>query len=45
MAGSEHHYELKVTWSGLHDVAHRSCFIARSVSFPVRHEPEIYAAA
>jgi organic hydroperoxide reductase OsmC/OhrA len=25
----------------LHDVAHRSCFIARSVSFPVRHEPEI----
>ena len=27
----------------LHDVAHRSCFIARSVSFPVRHEPEIRA--
>jgi organic hydroperoxide reductase OsmC/OhrA len=25
----------------LHEVAHRSCFIARSVSFPVRHEPEI----
>lgn len=27
----------------LHDVAHRSCFIARSVSFPVRREPEIRA--
>ena len=26
----------------LHDVAHRSCFIARSVSFPVRHEPRIW---
>lgn len=29
----------------LHDVAHRSCFIARSVSFPVRHEPEIQAVS
>ena len=28
----------------LHGVAHRSCFIARSVSFPVRHEPRIKAA-
>jgi len=23
----------------LHEQAHRHCFIARSVSFPVRHEP------
>ncbi len=28
----------------LHDVAQRSCFIARSVSFPVRHEPQIHLA-
>jgi organic hydroperoxide reductase OsmC/OhrA len=25
----------------LHDAAHAQCFIARSVNFPVRHEPEI----
>ncbi len=25
----------------LHDDAHRSCFIANSVRFPVRHEPQI----
>ncbi|WP_193374752.1 OsmC family protein [Nocardiopsis baichengensis] len=25
----------------LHDKAHRACFIARSVNFPVRNEPEI----
>jgi organic hydroperoxide reductase OsmC/OhrA len=25
----------------LHDEAHRVCFIARSVNFPVRHEPTI----
>jgi organic hydroperoxide reductase OsmC/OhrA len=25
----------------LHEQAHRHCFIARSVNFPVRHEPEI----
>lgn len=25
----------------LHEKAHRSCFIANSVNFPVRHEPEI----
>ncbi len=25
----------------LHDAAHALCFIARSVNFPVRHEPEI----
>lgn len=24
---------------GLHDAAHGKCFIARSVNFPVRHEP------
>ena len=23
----------------LHELAHRHCFVARSVSFPVRHEP------
>jgi organic hydroperoxide reductase OsmC/OhrA len=23
----------------LHEQAHRMCFLARSVSFPVRHEP------
>jgi organic hydroperoxide reductase OsmC/OhrA len=23
----------------LHDEAHRLCFIARSVNFPVRHQP------
>lgn len=27
----------------LHDAAHRNCFIARSVNFPVRHEPEVSA--
>ena len=25
---------------GLHEEAHRVCFIARSVNFPVRHSPE-----
>lgn len=25
----------------LHEAAHRECFIAQSVNFPVRHEPEI----
>jgi organic hydroperoxide reductase OsmC/OhrA len=28
----------------LHDAAHAKCFIARSVSFPVEHEPEVNAA-
>ncbi|MBV2362703.1 OsmC family protein [Streptomonospora nanhaiensis] len=28
----------------LHERAHRACFIARSVNFPVRHEPEIRVA-
>lgn len=28
----------------LHDAAHAKCFIARSVNFPVRHEPEIVSA-
>lgn len=27
----------------LHDAAHAKCFIARSVNFPVQHEPEILA--
>ena len=27
----------------LHDAAHAKCFIARSVSFPVEHEPKISA--
>ena len=31
--------------SELHDGAHRRCFIARSVNFPVTHEPEVYAAS
>jgi organic hydroperoxide reductase OsmC/OhrA len=29
----------------LHAEAHRLCYIARSVNFPVRHEPEILLAA
>lgn len=29
----------------LHDKAHRGCFIASSVSFPVRHEPTITVAS
>jgi organic hydroperoxide reductase OsmC/OhrA len=28
----------------LHDTAHAMCFIARSVNFPVQHEPQIIAA-
>jgi len=28
----------------LHHAAHRDCFIAKSVNFPVRHEPEIVLA-
>jgi organic hydroperoxide reductase OsmC/OhrA len=31
--------------AALHDEAHRVCFIARSVNFPVRHEPTIRVAA
>jgi len=27
--------------AALHEEAHRRCFIANSVNFPVRHEPEI----
>ncbi len=27
----------------LHDDAHEACFIARSVTFPVRHEPQAVA--
>ncbi|WP_129842200.1 OsmC family protein [Streptomyces sp. RFCAC02] len=33
------------TAAELHDAAHRSCFIANSVSFPVRHRPTIRTAA
>ena len=29
----------------LHDQAHHDCFIASSVNFPVRHEPEIVVAS
>lgn len=29
----------------LHAEAHRNCFVANSVNFPVEHEPEIVAAA
>jgi organic hydroperoxide reductase OsmC/OhrA len=29
----------------LHQAAHANCFIARSVNFPVTHEPEILTAA
>ncbi|GAB3483152.1 OsmC family protein [Amycolatopsis cihanbeyliensis] len=29
---------------GLHEDAHRACFIANSVNFPVRHEPTITPA-
>jgi len=31
--------------SGLHRDAHEKCFIARSVNFPVRHEPVVAASA
>jgi organic hydroperoxide reductase OsmC/OhrA len=30
--------------AGLHERAHRMCFIARSVSFPVHHQPSTSAA-
>ncbi len=33
--------DMKVKALALHDEAHRMCFIARSVNFPVRHEPII----
>ncbi|MER8187117.1 OsmC family protein [Kitasatospora sp. NPDC094015] len=29
----------------LHERAHRACFIANSVNFPVRHEPEVSVGA
>jgi organic hydroperoxide reductase OsmC/OhrA len=31
--------------NGLHRDAHKKCFIARSVNFPVRHEPVVTAPA
>lgn len=33
--------DMKTKALQLHDEAHRMCFIARSVNFPVRHEPTI----
>lgn len=33
-----------VTARELHDAAHTKCFIAKSVNFPVHHEPDIHAA-
>ncbi|HEX6967457.1 MAG TPA: OsmC family protein [Micromonosporaceae bacterium] len=33
------------TAARLHDDAHRACFIANSVNFPVRHEPRVAGAA
>lgn len=33
--------DMKAKALALHDEAHRMCFIARSVNFPVRHEPII----
>jgi len=30
---------------GLHEAAHRECFIANSVNFPVKHEPTVDVAA
>jgi organic hydroperoxide reductase OsmC/OhrA len=32
------------TATGLHPAAHDKCFIARSVAFPVRHDPETVVA-
>lgn len=34
--------DMKVKALALHNEAHRMCFIARSVNFPVRHEPTIH---
>jgi organic hydroperoxide reductase OsmC/OhrA len=31
--------------TALHAAAHRACFIANSVNFPVRHEPRVQAVA
>jgi organic hydroperoxide reductase OsmC/OhrA len=31
--------------TALHAAAHRACFIASSVNFPVRHEPQVQAVA
>ncbi|HEX4250935.1 MAG TPA: OsmC family protein [Pseudonocardia sp.] len=31
--------------AGVHERAHQQCFIARSVNFPVHHEPSTHAAA
>lgn len=35
----------RATATALHDAAHALCFIARSVNFPVWHEPQMFAAA
>ncbi|QYC42756.1 OsmC-like protein [Nonomuraea coxensis DSM 45129] len=36
--------EMAVKAAALHADAHKACFIAASVNFPVRHEPEVRAA-
>lgn len=37
------HEDMAETAAALHTTAHERCFIASSVNFPVRHEPEISA--
>jgi len=37
--------EMTETAIRLHERANRSCYIANSVNFPVRHEPAVTAAA
>lgn len=36
--------EMVETAMHLHEDAHKACFIANSVNFPVRHEPEVHQA-
>ena len=36
---------MEVTARELHERAHELCFIANSVNFPVRHQPEVRVAA
>jgi organic hydroperoxide reductase OsmC/OhrA len=36
--------EMASSCAALHDEAHATCFIAASVAFPVRHEPEVAVA-
>ncbi len=37
--------EMTETALALHADAHKSCYIAASVNFPVRHEPTVQTAA